>query len=728
MRAARRAQARGSTRERPGRPRLAGVAFLGLVGSCLVVATGGRLARQPLAEPPTTWGGLLNPVSTDSMSVLPALLIGGIALTLAAWVRAYVLAESHRLSARAGLVLLALWMVPVTFGPPILSLDVYSYAAHGMMLATSLDPYSTAPVALPLGSPQITAVDPLWRSSLAPYGPLALAVFRAVHTLTGGSLIGAVVVLRLLTLAGVALVAAGVLALAAPQRRAESLVLAVGNPIVLFQLLGAIHLEAIMMALVVIGLVAIRRGRRTLGLVLLAAAAAVKWPAALAAAAVVAWQLAPEPRPRGHPPATPPTPPTPVAADTPATPATPTAGEATEAPPLARRLRTALCDVAVVLLATAGFAALVPDGLGWLRSAATPTTVPTGYSPTSILAHILGRILDAAGAPRTPDHLLSLSQALALAACALIIARLFVTISSRPVADTAGWAMLTLALLGPVLHPWYLVWGLILLAIAPTGRNRLVVLGTTLAGSFLALQQCSLLLADHPEMLRWVRSNGPVVAVTGYVTAAALVIAFRQRTAGTAGWPAAPGRSVPGHPGGPDDMDRLVSAPRVGDDVTRARVASRGLTVPDRDELVHLVDQRPAGAHQRLQVNLRRQRLPDPAGRDAQPVVHGSVLRGQEVAVVAGGHDHDELTAEAEHQIGEHAVGPLGQAAHPDEVPGRIATEQPTGPRDRVLLDGGRKGAVAGDSHDCHHRERFLSAIRRTDRGRPAGNGQIPSA
>ncbi|EFC83539.1 hypothetical protein FrEUN1fDRAFT_3335 [Parafrankia sp. EUN1f] len=190
MRTARRAQARGGSRGRPVRPGLAGVAFLGLAGSCLVVATGGRLARQPLAEPPTTWGGLLNPVSTDSMSVLPALLIGGIALTLAAWVRAYVLAESHRLSARAGLVLLALWMAPVTFGPPILSLDVYSYAAHGMMLATSLDPYSTAPVALPLGSPQITAVDPLWRSSLAPYGPLALAVFRAVHTLTGGSLIG----------------------------------------------------------------------------------------------------------------------------------------------------------------------------------------------------------------------------------------------------------------------------------------------------------------------------------------------------------------------------------------------------------------------------------------------------------------------------------------------------------------------------------------------------------
>ncbi|MCK9896898.1 polyprenol phosphomannose-dependent alpha 1,6 mannosyltransferase MptB [Frankia sp. AgB32] len=508
---------------------LIGVACLGMVGASLVTATGGRLALQPRAYPPTSWGGLLAPVSLDRTSVLPALLIGGISLTLLAWARACVLAGSQRLSPKQAAALLALWALPVALGPPILSLDVYSYAAHGMMLASSLDPYSNAPAALPVDSPQLAAVDPLWRFAQAPYGPLALAVFHGAHAVAGGSLIGAVVLLRLLALVEVALVVVGVLALAPPGRRAETLVLAVLNPIVLFQLLGAVHLETLMMALVVTGLLAVNNGRRTIGLVLLAAAAAVKWPAVLAVAAVVLWRFAPRS----------------VASDPPAS--------------FRRQLPAALRDVGVVLIATAGFVALVPDGLGWLRVAGTPTTVPTGYSPTSILADLAGRLLRLAGAEPAPDALLKVARVIGLAASLVVIAWLFATIRKRTVAATAGWAMLTLAMLGPVLHPWYLAWGLILLAIAPTSWQRYTVLSVTAAGSFLALQHCSLLLAGHPELLRWLRAHGSAVAVGGYITAAGLVIGFSPH----APW-AARGRAARGHddtPRGPHPGEQEPSLP-----------------------------------------------------------------------------------------------------------------------------------------------------------------------
>lgn len=187
-------------------------------------------------------------------------------------------------------------------------------------------------------------------------------------------------------------------------------------------------------------------------------------------------------------------------------------------------------DLAVVLIATAGFAALVPDGLGWLRAVATPTTVPTGYSPTSILADLAGRFLRSLGTEPSPDRLLALARVIGLAASAVIITWLFATIRTRSVAATTGWAMLTLALLGPVLHPWYLAWGLILLSIAPSSRQRSIVLSVTAAGSFLALQHCSLLLAGHPELLRWLRDHGSDVAIAGYLTAVGLVIGFGPRS------------------------------------------------------------------------------------------------------------------------------------------------------------------------------------------------------
>lgn len=449
----------------------------GLTGIVLVVATAGRLARQPSARPPTTWGGLLDPVNLDRTSMLPAALLAGVALTLFAWWRAYALAGGGRLSVRQAAALLAVWAVPLTLGPPILSLDVYSYAAHGLMLATGLDPYRYAPAVLPHGSPQLAAVDPMWRSSLAPYGPLAMAIFRAADEIAGGSLLGVVVLLRVLTLAGVALMAVSVAGAAPAARRAEALTAAALNPIVLFQVLGAVHLEAVMMGLLAAGLLAIRRDHPILGLLMLTAAAAVKWPALLAVVAAVVWH-----------------------ATRPAT---------------ARRVAFTLTrDVALVTIVGLGSAALVPDGFGWLHAAATPTTDPTGYSPTVIMAGLLGRYAVPVGA----------------AAAAVIILWLFVTIRSRDLTATTGWALLALAAFGPVLHPWYLVWGLVPLAIVPTRRQRGTILAVTAAGVFLAIQHCSLLLADRPEALEWLRGHASIVAVTGYGAAAAVVMALQRRS------------------------------------------------------------------------------------------------------------------------------------------------------------------------------------------------------
>jgi alpha-1,6-mannosyltransferase len=427
-------------------------------------------------------------------------------LTLLAWSRAWVLAGANRLSQRQVICLLGVWATPLTLGPPILSLDVYSYAAHGVMLTTGLDPYRAVPAALPLNSPVLAAVDPLWRFARAPYGPLAEGIFALVQTVARGNLIVIIIILRLLALIGVVLIAVGAAALAPALRRAEALVLAALNPIVLFQLLGAVHLEALMMGLTAMGLLAVHRQRPTAGLALLAAATAIKWPAALAVLAVVAWRAA------GPPDSSP-----------------GSAGPPGERPRPVRTLLTIVHDLGVVAIATIALAAVVPDGFGWLSAVATPSTVPTQYSPTSIAADLLGRLSASLGGTSSSGHFLEIARLTGLAVTGGIVAWLLLTVRLRSVAATAGWAMLALALLGPVLHPWYLAWGFIPLAIAPTRRQRRAVLMVTAAGTFLALQHCSLLFADDPMFLRWLRAHASVFAVVSYVVAAAIVRTVTRR-------------------------------------------------------------------------------------------------------------------------------------------------------------------------------------------------------
>ncbi|MGF7236151.1 MAG: polyprenol phosphomannose-dependent alpha 1,6 mannosyltransferase MptB [Frankia sp.] len=482
------------------------VGALGLVGIILVVLTAGRLARQPLAVPPTTWAGLLNRVDLTRPSLLPAALLAGVALMLLAWWRAWYLADHGLLSARQATVLLVCWMVPLTIGPPILSLDVYSYAAHGTMLAAGLDPYQLAPVALPPGSQALAAVDPMWRSVLAPYGPLAMAAFRAAYQITGGSLIGVVLVLRGLAAGGIALIATGVAYAAPPGRRAQALAAGALNPIVIFQLFGAIHLEATMVGLLVAGLWATQRNRPVLGLMLLTAAAAIKWPAFLAVVVVIVWRAA--------------------GADT----ALP-AGRG-------RVLWTAVRDLAVVGTVTAAMSLLVPDGFGWLRATGTPTAGPTQYSPTSIVADVLGRLTAVlSGVTPAGGTLLTIAHVAGAAAFVVIVGWLLVTVRSRSLTATAGWALIALAGLGPVLHPWYLTWGLVPLAIAPTARGRSGVLVVTVAGTFLAIQHCSLLLADRPSLLQWLRGNAAMVAIGGYAAAVVVVAVVNRRRRAAASLP-----------------------------------------------------------------------------------------------------------------------------------------------------------------------------------------------
>ncbi|MDX6243770.1 MAG: alpha,6-mannosyltransferase, partial [Frankiales bacterium] len=225
-----------------GLRRARGVTALGVLGSVLLVLTAGRAAITDQVQPSTTWWGLLSPASGDvPRGLVPLGEVVGVAVLSAAWAGLLRLVRQGELGVPAVAKIAACWALPFLVGPPLLSLDAYSYLAQGHLQHVGLDPYQVGPQALGTG-PFLDAVDPRWRLTPSPYGPVALIAARLCAAV--GPSVG-LVALHLLAAAAVA--ACGVLlaALCAPGRRPFAVAMGVANPLVLLELLGAGHWEAL---------------------------------------------------------------------------------------------------------------------------------------------------------------------------------------------------------------------------------------------------------------------------------------------------------------------------------------------------------------------------------------------------------------------------------------------------------------------------------------------------
>jgi len=297
----------------------------------------------------------------------------------------------------------------------------------------------------------VAAVDPTWRSVASPYGPLA-TWFQHFAVVLGGGPLGAVIVFRLVAVASVVVI--GLLAAdLAGTHRIAALTLVVLNPLVLLYIVSAAHLEGLLGALLLGALVAVRRGNPTLGIVLACAAGAVKAPALIAVVAIIAWQRQ---RP-GH-----------------------------------QAWSDTARDSAVAVAACAGLTMLVPHGWGWAPALNTPALGYTPAAPSSLIGDLCQAIV-----PWAPfDDLAAAGRTVALVAAGCIVAYLIATSRRRGLEATVGLGLLAVALLGPVIYPWYALWGVLCLAPITRGRMReLVVLGCAIE-SIAALPGMPRLAAD----------------------------------------------------------------------------------------------------------------------------------------------------------------------------------------------------------------------------------------
>ena len=126
-------------------------------------------------------------------------------------------------------------------------------------------------------------MDPLWGNTPAPYGPLFLQIDGFFARITFHNELATIVLLRLLSYAGVLLIAFCIPRLARLYHRdgAELFTLAVLNPVVILHLIGGAHNDALMLGLLIAGITLAKEKRPVLGVLLCALATAIKAPAAI---------------------------------------------------------------------------------------------------------------------------------------------------------------------------------------------------------------------------------------------------------------------------------------------------------------------------------------------------------------------------------------------------------------------------------------------------------------
>ncbi|MDR1431811.1 MAG: polyprenol phosphomannose-dependent alpha 1,6 mannosyltransferase MptB, partial [Propionibacteriaceae bacterium] len=273
---------------------------LGTLGTALLF--GGSLTPAYLPQN-SPWWEPLRALGWDNwigQLVGTALVVCGVALLVYGW---FALRPSGQIRVKYWAVGV-LWAIPLLFAPPIFSHDAYGYAAEGWLLHNGLNPYEF-PVSTQPG-PFADQVAWLWRYDTAMYPPLSLRIFHGLVLLGGLNPYYSTLMMRVPALIGVFLIAHFVPRIAKKlgANVAVTAWFALINPMLLVDLVGGAHNDALMLGLVVTALwLAVAGPRwlpkrlrgenwigRALGFalppIIIGVAACVKQPALLAALAL----------------------------------------------------------------------------------------------------------------------------------------------------------------------------------------------------------------------------------------------------------------------------------------------------------------------------------------------------------------------------------------------------------------------------------------------------------
>jgi hypothetical protein len=430
------------------RPALLG--FVAVVSICI----GASLPSSPFKyEAAGTWFfGEGNGTTTTLMLPGVVAVYGGMVLFVRVWFGLYqTLRARPNVPIRHLAYMLGLWILPLMAVAPLFSRDVFSYAAQGEMMSHHINPYVYGPGTLGSG-PYVSGVDNLWLNTPAPYGPLFLLLAGWSASLSLHHALITVLFLRVQSVAGVALIAYCIpkLARSFGKDAGPAFVLAVLNPLTLLALVGGAHNDALMLGLLLAGVTAARSRHPVWGVVLCALAAAIKVPAAIGIV-YIAWDWA---------------------------------GSGAE---WRGRFRMLVRSGLITLVVFGALSFVSGLGVGWIANLGTPGTVRSWMAPATAVGLLISGTSHVMGAGVSLAGVLTLTRAIGLVAAAVIAVYCLRHRERMGVLMALGITMLAFVLLGPVVQPWYLTWGVIILAPVATGRMLWAILGISTVAPFIGL-------------------------------------------------------------------------------------------------------------------------------------------------------------------------------------------------------------------------------------------------
>ncbi|MGJ4167255.1 alpha-(1-_6)-mannopyranosyltransferase A [Corynebacterium macclintockiae] len=258
--------------------------WLGLIGSVLLTLTshcvGAVRSRggimQELGLSSFTFGHAAGMLTVVMWLALLAMILSWIVIGRHVFVHGQPLRRSA----------VAAWIGPLVLAGPLMSRDIYSYLMQGTLARDGFNAYEVGAAANP--GPLLFEVSADWRNTTTPYGPLHMGLGRAITSITGDSITSGILAFKLLSIASVLVMAWAVARLASHLgvRPDVAVWLGVFNPLSVLHLVGGMHTENLMMALILLGCLCAVRVQPVAGG--LAAAALIGAAAALKATAFIA--------------------------------------------------------------------------------------------------------------------------------------------------------------------------------------------------------------------------------------------------------------------------------------------------------------------------------------------------------------------------------------------------------------------------------------------------------
>jgi alpha-1,6-mannosyltransferase len=407
--------------------------FLGLTASLLLLVGGfgggGILRRDPVLtnSPLGFWR------YGHGAELATALMYLGVILMAWAWVLLGREVLAGRIGGRAVLSTSLVWIVPVLLGPPLFTRDVYSYLAQGALPLFGLDPYGVGPEAMP--GVFTDNVHYFWQDTPAPYGPLFILLAKSwawVTLQTGGDMIVGVIGMRLVMCLGLVLL---VWTLPELTRRlggrpATALWVVVANPVTVIHLIGGGHNDLLVVGLLAVGSLFALRGRLVLAIVLVTLAMATKASAAVALPfLVMIWAAR------------------------------------MEGPFNRRLLRAGMLGLGIFVVTFGAVTLAAQVDLGWLPALSAPSMIVNWLSlPTGVGEFVHTAIGGIATLPKQP--FINVARVIGgIGLAAIFVVQWWRSREGGPDAiRRAGIVLVAVALLSPATLPWYLSWGMALLA------------------------------------------------------------------------------------------------------------------------------------------------------------------------------------------------------------------------------------------------------------------------